>query len=313
MPKVPKVITVTRKVHFYRANVPSKKKGALEKWEPTDALKHINGLPFTDAGRYHQDGERRLCAWIDRSTPQQKLRLAVIRREGLPFVEQAGAQTALTIPAAAGLVEQTHIVCFPNNIVGAEFNFYGPRLPSLGRYIAAKGGAKAQTVTFEPLVNRKVADMLEEYGAVRMFSLRIRRSEIDALSKVDKSLADAFRAQEKLSSAEELEVVLRPKPYQRHQTLGRPLFQRAVKLAKRKDVADLASRFVVDAVPASGDGRGEEINILDDHLIAEVEIAKQRGRGRGLASPSAYRAITSAYDQLKDDLVEAATIQAKSS
>jgi hypothetical protein len=144
--------TLKRKIHFYRAVVVSPRKpGVVTKFDTGAPRTRIAGLPFNDAGRYFQDGERILCAWIDRATARGQLRFAVIRRDGLPYAEQRGAQTALRLAATAGLVEQSHVVCFPNNIVGCEFNFYGPRLPALARYLTGRGGPKAQQVRFEPL------------------------------------------------------------------------------------------------------------------------------------------------------------------
>ena len=58
-----------------------------------------------------------------------------IRRTGLPQLEQAGTVSDLKIADNAGLVEAVHVVFFPDNIVGADFNFYGPRLSRLGYYL----------------------------------------------------------------------------------------------------------------------------------------------------------------------------------
>jgi hypothetical protein len=256
------------------------------------------------------DGDRVLCAWVDNAASRQRLRLAVIRREGLPFVEENGAQSALDIPDAAGLVEQTHVVCFEHNIVGCDFNFYGPRLPSLARYIRGRGGQGAQHVTFEPLVRRDVVDLLDQYGAVRTFDLRVRRSELGALEQADASLGEALRAQASLSEADEVELILRPRAFSRGENLGQGFFGRVRNLARRDDIADLVQRFVVDAIPADGNGRGQQLNILDDHLIADVQINRRPGRGRALDSASAYDAIVDAYDLLAGQLVEAATFQA---
>lgn len=298
--------TVKRRIHFYRAVVP-KVKGQPGVFDPTAALQHIDGLPFSTTGRYMEDGERLLCCWVEKAARLGRARLAVVRRDGLPSVEQAGVEKDLQLSETEGLVEQIHVRLFEHNIVGCDFNFYGPRLPGLGRYLLARGGPEAQTVAFEPLVRGDVAKMLEKFAGVRMLTLRVRRSELPELEKIDKSLSKVMRAQANLGAADVVELTLRVKPYARGATLGPGLFGRVKKLAKRKEIADLVDRFVVDAVPGEG-GPSRELNILDDHLIGEEEISKQGGRGRRLDHASTYAAIGHSFETLKDELVKAASV-----
>jgi hypothetical protein len=298
--------TVARRIHFYRAIVP-KIKSQPGAFDPQGALKRIDSLAFNVEGKYMQDGDRLLCCWVEKAANPARARLAVVRREGLPSVEEQGVETDLTLNATAGLVEQIHIRCFDHKIVGCDFNFYGPRLPSFGRYLAEKGGSKAPKVEFEPLVRQDIAEMLAGFAGVRAMTLRVRRSELDAIEQSDKNLGAALRAQAKLGAAEEVEMTLRVKPYSRGITLSASLFNRAKKLAARKDIAEIAGRFIVDAVPEGG-GSSRTLNILDDHLISEQQIAKRPGRGRGLDHASAYDAIGRAYGELKDDLIRAASI-----
>jgi hypothetical protein len=313
MPQARRQGYIERNIHFYRAVVRGKQQKAKppESFEPEEALKHIGRLSFAPSGRYFEDQGRILCAWVDSPAPRARIRLAVIRREGLPWVEEQGALKALQIPETAGLVEQIHIRCFGDDIVGCDFNFYGPRLTALGRYLREKGGPSAQRVDFEPLVREDVIALMNQYGGLRLFNLRIHRSYLAALKEIDESLAAAFQAQEQLSKAEELEITLRPKAYSRG-TLGKTMLKRAKQLARHQDVGSLASRFRVEMLPSNG-GSAQEINILDDHLISEQSIARARGRGRALDSRSAYEAIDKAYDDLAEELLKAASAAANRS
>ena len=81
--------TVDRKIHFYRAVLPIVK-GQSKAFDPTTALTRINGLAFASPGRYLQDGDRILCCWVTKAEKPGQARLAVIRREGLPSVEESG-------------------------------------------------------------------------------------------------------------------------------------------------------------------------------------------------------------------------------
>jgi hypothetical protein len=303
--------TAKRKIHFYRAVVPAVK-GKPGTFDPTAAFTRIDKLKFNAQGRYLQDGDRILCCWIERAAKHARARFAVIRREGLPSIEDGGVEQDLSLGATAGLVEQIHVQCFDHNIVGCDFNFYGPRLPSLSRYLNQRGGPSEQAVTFEPLVRHDVADLLNGFSGLRAATLRVRRSEIDALEKIDRGLGKALRAQRQLAETEVVEVGWNVTPYSRGETLGKRMFTRVKKLAKRSDIHELAGRFTVEAIPSDG-GRSKTLNILDDHLIGDEEIQRTPGRGRGLDHDSAFTAIASAHEQLKDELIKASSVIARRS
>jgi hypothetical protein len=154
------------------------------------------------------------------------------------------------------------------------------------------------------------SDDATEYGGVRAWTLQVRRSDIENMSEIDKSLGAALKAQAKLGAAELVEVTWRVKPYARGVTLGASTFGRIKKLARRKDIADLVGHFTIDAIPAHG-GRSETVNILDDHLISTKPIKKRAGRGRALDHASAFDAIGEAYGDLKDELIKAASVAVK--
>ena len=302
----PRVVTVQRKIHFYRAVVRGKP-GSTTAFDPTDVLTHINTLLFNPQGRYLVDPDRVLCCWVEAAVKLGRLRFAIVRRDGLPSIEEGGVERDLSLSTDAGLVEQIHVRCFDDNIVGCDFNFYGPRLPSLARYLTQRGGPKRQRVTFEPLVRRDIVKLLDGFVGVRATTIKIRQSELDHLANIDKSLYDAMEAQRKLGAADMVEVTWHVTPYSRTEQLGGGLFGKIKKLAARKDIPSLLNRFVIDGIPAGG-GPSQTLNILDDHLIAEESIARQRGRARGLDHDSAFDAIGRAYTRLEDELIAASSM-----
>ena len=59
----------------------------------------------------------------------------ISRRNALPLIEDKGNFTELIIPPTAGVAEITHFVHFvEDNLMGIEFNFYGPRFSRLSFY-----------------------------------------------------------------------------------------------------------------------------------------------------------------------------------
>jgi len=170
--KRPKRNRVERKVYFYRVHAEQHPDGRPRRFNPRPVLEHINELPFTEDGRYLEasDGNAVSC-WID---GQDRLRIANVRRSGLPRLERSGRLRSLRIPAQSGLAEETPVVFFPDNIVGVVFNFYGPRVSRLATYFAAKAEGVCPPVTFEVLLRQDILEQLKRLRDIRLFQLKIR-------------------------------------------------------------------------------------------------------------------------------------------
>jgi hypothetical protein len=292
---------VERRIHFYRADCGrDKESGKLIAFQPTGSLAHIKKLKFEVGGRYYEFNENTYCCWVDSNA---KVRFAVIRRDAFPTTEEKGIIKALNLPEAAGLVEQIHVRFFPNNIVGTDFNFYGPRLGRLASYLNDLGGGKSDKVVFEPLLRRDTASELDKKQEIRLFGLRIRRSEVERIKQIDSDLGSAFEGVAKVSDASELEVVLRPKAYSRR-SMGKKLLAKAKKLAKNDSIREIASDFHVKV--ANPGEPSMTVDILGDHFISERRILKQTVKGRALDSDDAYAQIDDAYNERRDDLRKAA-------
>ena len=304
--------TVERRISFYRVFAGLDDAGRPLPFDPGPALARVHRLPFTARGRYWQDGDgNATCCWVDCAEPTeplQRLRFGHIRRSGLPQVERRGTLTPLHIPAASGLVEQVHVVFFPGGIIGSEFNFYGPRLPRLAQYLAAKAphdGCAA--LAFEPLLRQDVAAQLDQLTDIRLVRLRIRASYAAQVAQADRDLGSAFEAAGRAGEAEELELVLRALPRSRH-PLAERLLGAVKRLAGFGDLRSEVSRFDVKGLHQQT-GRVEELDILSDQLIAKGQIIRQDARTRALDPESAYGAIQRAYAELRDQLELAAGVE----
>jgi hypothetical protein len=295
-----------RKIHFYRADCGQDKAGKPYAYKHGPALGHINELSFTDfkasGGRYFEDVDNVYCCWVEKDP--NKIRFAVIRRDAFPQIEEMGNVSPLTVPANAGLVEIIHVRFFPKNIVGFDANFYGPRLPRLGRYINQVAAGVGQQVNFNPLMRQ---DALNELTGkdLRVFSMRIKRSEIDTVKQISESLGAAFEATDKIGQADEVQIILRPKPYSRD-SLGKKLMDATKKLAKRKDIGQLASEFKVDVIEPGK--ASQTIDLLGDAFIAETRILRQSAKGRALEPNDAFAKIEGAYEDRRQELEKAAAL-----
>src|ERR1700690_3803910 len=130
--------TVTKEIHFYRVDIGLNENRSPKIFNPVPTLERIGDLKWNAQGRYWEDGDKITACWVDSTQMPCKVRLGTIRRDELPQVEQAGETTPLEMTENAGLVEQTHIVFFENNIAGCDFNFYGPRISRFSYYCSEK-------------------------------------------------------------------------------------------------------------------------------------------------------------------------------
>jgi hypothetical protein len=292
---------VERSIYFYRVDAGLDDIGRPLPFDPAPALRHIHALPFTRDGRYWEnvDGNA-ICCWVDQNVPPHKLRLATVRRAGLPHLEQAGILSPLALPSASGLVEQIHVVFFRDNIVGAEFNFYGPRLSRLRQYLSEKAKDSCQPLTFEPLLRQDIADQLSRLQDVRLLQLRIRASYAATIAEADQDLGSAFAAAARAGEAEVLEITLRPPAYSRGRLSDR-ILSTVKRLAGLNDLRDEVSCFVLKGLD-NATGRVELVDILSDQLIAKKQIFRED-------ICSAHGAIEEAYNELQDQLLTAAGVR----
>ena len=209
--------TVERKVVFYLADAGARN-GVPRPVDLVPAIAHINTLPFSAAGRYLELDDAITCLWVDRVSTPSRVRLATVRRTGLPQLEELGDLRQLAIRDTEGIAEQVHMVTFAESIsgvdrtiVGAVFNFYGPRVPKLGMYLWRKAQPFGPRVTFRPLLRRDAEESLRQLTDIRLFRLRIVDSFIGSITQESESLSEAFDLIHRAGRASDLEVVLRTK------------------------------------------------------------------------------------------------------
>lgn len=296
--------TVERKIYFYRVDAGHDEAGRSITFGVPECLKHIDGLPLASGERYWDEGADRHCCWIDNAASPQRLRFARVRRSALPQMERGGLLQGLSLPSNAGLAEQIHVVFFPKEIVGVDFNFYGPRLSRLGGYLAEKGCLPV--LSFEPLLNNDVLRSVQRLEEVTMLQLRIRAPFADVIAKRSRSLGAAFRAAANAGDADVVEVVLRPAPWSKGHLADR-LVRVVRSLAGDTSVREQALSFKLRG--RTEDGLTDVIDVLADQLITTKRIVQQDDRSKALDRDAAYVAIREAYAELRPQLEAAAAAQ----
>ena len=301
---------VQRKIQFYRVRVGDSPSMAPQSapFDPEPALQKIYDLPFANInnqnlGRYQfvRDGNA-LAVWP--ATYQgrfPRLRFCRVRRNGLPLEENGGVLSGLSLTPTSGLAEPIHVVFFPNNIVGAEYNHYGPRLSALGDYLHEKSDRAVERARFCPLLRTDLLEQLEQFETLRLFELRLNQSYDSIMRSIDRPLADSLNyLQQDSPHVKTLTLYL---------TLDAPKdsapFNRFMGIIRRL-VRDDRSVTTVERLRIRGKSsetqRVEPLDLLRSYVVTERSMTRIEPRNRALDEVSAFEAIEKAYRDFGNSL-----------
>lgn len=308
----PKPTTIKRKVYFYRVFAGVTETGELRQVNFGPALKHINGLPFSDAGRYltTEDGKQ-LCCWVDNPRYPYRLRLANIRRSQHPPVESEGALTALILGRGKGLAELTHAVIFPDGICGAEFNFYGPRASALPFYFSIKATGILPSFRLNPLVRPDLQARLAKITDISLLDMKMRASYADTIAAADADLGAAFKATIQAVGAkasDELQLMFKRKKNRKllERSVPARLLEAIQHLARRSDLRDEVSTF---KLMGTTNGIASPFDILSEQFMAEAYASPALDLQGGVDTGSMFSEIERVHSDLRDMLAKASDLE----
>lgn len=295
--------SIYRKIYFYRVYAGNNPAGEPLRYDVKSALETIEKLDFQSDARYLKDEDGfDICCWIHDLCIPQKVTFGKIRRDDFPQLEHKGELKELAIPEESGLVECVHVLFFPENIVGVEYNIDGLRVSRISDYLHTKSqDVCPQVPVFEQLLRRDVIKQLDQMQIVRQFSLKVRESLFSSTRQADEDLDNTFQAARKLGQAKEIEVSL--SVGKGKGTLGKKLANIAKKLVASQDTSyDVISGHIKGCDET---GKIELIDLLNAKLVAEKCIPRHTVRSGIAQSELFYRAINEAYEELKDQLLTA--------
>ena len=312
MPRRRKRPTVERKVHFYRADIGVDDGGIPLPFDPKPALRTIRRLPFSTnssgPSRYADDTDgNALCVIPDTGSPNTKLLFCRVRRTGLPQLERAGSIRDMMLGPDTGLLESVHVVFFSDNIVGADYNHFGPRISRLGRYLYEKSSRAIPNVRFLPLLRDDAAAQLNRLGELRVLEISIRPAYLDYLRRASQGLWEGFKAQaELIDDPDSLQLVLKSSRGSRRSSL-RKLIPDLRRLLSNNELRSGAEKLSVRG-KCMDTNRVETVDLLKDKLISTKSVVRMSQQGRALDPDSTFRAIEDSYEELYDSIQYAAAV-----
>ena len=141
-----------------------------------------------------------------------------------------------------------------------------------------------------------------------LFDLKVKAPYAKTIRQADASLGDAFEANARVldGDCEEVQLILKPSKDTRHSAVHR-LRSVAKKLLKIGDFRENTARFQIRGTNADTD-KVELVDLLRDQLIARKQLLRLGQRNRAVDPELAVGAIHEAYNELRDELRQAAGV-----
>lgn len=299
---------VERKIYFYHANIGYADDGVPLSFDPIPTLQAITST-ISMPGWYEEESDgSAMCLFPDANGFQYPIaRFGKVRRQGLPQLERAGQVSDLGITEDAGLLESVHVVFFPNNIVGAEYNHHGPRLGRLGNYLRTRSNGNLDRILMNPIMNSDAAAKLDALDELHLLRFHVLPSAIDIVSTEYTPIAEALDSLARaLANPLSLELVLRPTKDAERDYLRevRPPLQRLLR--------NLDFRREAKQVQAEGRRTGirrlDDINLLKDDIVTSRAVSLANPRGKALETSSVVGAIIAAYNDMRAEILNSPTL-----
>jgi hypothetical protein len=292
-----------RTVRFFRALPADPKDAAKWNWDRRAIAKAVEALQGTDEFYLDEGDDRITFGESTTGTEPQQLKFYRVRRVDLPSLDNGrGAVSELDLEQDEGLAEAVHVMLFPNQVVGLEAFFFGPRVGRIESYVdharrlASSDALNSQIV---PILSKDAVDRMLDFKDMRLLSLRLRPSAMSLRDADELGLRGALKTAKDLDADRSIEIVLRAAPD------GDNGFKSKVSEIVKKVLHNGSPAPGVDRIRVSGrsadSGLVEELDLLQEQLARPVQIPKE-GRSRSVNSKAAFRAIQSAYDSVKSDL-----------
>ena len=300
-------VAVERKIYFYRLWIGQYEEGVPAVFDPRPALAHIRQLVaaedwYQDAG----DGNVFCLLPEGEEAGNPTARFCLVRRTGLPQLEAAGQIVDLNIADEQGLLESIHVVFFEDNIVGADYNHFGPRFSRLPIYMAGKAQEEIPNrIRVTNLVRGDPSAVLDTLDGLHLVDLSVIPPHIEVVRQHNQGLGAALTASAEITAEPEV-VSLNIKPSRNTEAGFLQDFKDVLQAMVRNQEFRAGAKKLKVQGRRQGQRKIETFDLLKDEITVSAQMIRLNPRGRALDPNHAYAQIAEAYNELYDDIQEAA-------
>jgi hypothetical protein len=220
-----------------------------------------------------------------------------VRIKDLPMTESQGKMDFLDLPPGVGLYEGTHFVLFPNDVIGAEYNFYGPRISSLKNYILTKVPNLVDEVELVPLIRHDFMEQIAKIGGVKKLRLKVHSDNINFMEKLNSNIFNMFKLAHNMApDTEEIDITLNLS-----HGINLSIIDNLPIWLRNPDV--LVNLLVLKLRAKNKDTeKMEDFDLLQQYILSVKPVIKRDELHKSIDKNSMYNAIELSYDELKSEI-----------
>lgn len=303
---------VSRRIHFYRVDAGiDEVTQRINAFESALVIGRIRSLSNTEKQLERLDGNLTFCR-IFNGSRYPRLQLSTVRMAEIPegFDRRDSSSFIFDIAEEQGISENSHMVFFPNNILGLEYNYRGPGTGRLEEYFRKKVPIREARVTFTPLMDKDFEEKLQQLSDVRELRIRVSHREVAGANsqRIDPEEDNPFEVMESMKNfgeAGEYELAWKSRTRSR-ENIAKRFFSVARNYLQRYDTEDKSAMLVLRG--HDEEGHMQRINVLNERLMYNETTFKLRATDRSVIPDSAFQAIEKAYKDNRDEIERAAAL-----
>ena len=300
--------SVERRIYFYNVKV-AKDGKSINNLEYI--FKYIRKLDYSllpEGKILPIDGSTdHICMLLDSTRYPIKGMLGLIRKDALPliFKETTGDTSGIEIdPENEGLYEPIHFIIWKignNNIIGVEYNFYGPRPQRISWYLQRVAQEYVDKVIMQPIMRRDISSKLEKYDEIKILKMRFNPNKSEIFRELDESLPDAINAIGKATNSKDVYITLKP-DFRKRKGVLKIAVSKFKKILGRGDITDIFSLLQIKAKNVET-GEFEWLDLLNE-LIMSKKTVTRLSIYRCVDSSDMFEKIMEAYYDHKEEIEE---------
>lgn len=304
MPKIEK--RLKRKIQFYRARDANRNPVTIDFGCVFDQFGKYQNAVEPKLQNYGNDSVMLMRRVTGNDDDTVRFVLKKIRMDGIPGIANlSGDERSIDVDEDEGVTESTHVVAFPDGIIGVESNWYGPHPTTIVPYLThdawdseirdcLKGAATLGVLLQEGSVGRVVARDL-----IKSITVVVNSSDIPSFDARNSDLGEVLRALRDIGKPHIVEFALKAER-------GGYLKDAAARLrgwfGKGKDLP-FRKAIVVAKLP--NDEGTHTVDLLKDRVTVEKSVKPKSGRSKEISQTDIFRAIDEGYNEMKEILITA--------
>ncbi len=290
--------TIPRKIYFYYLDVVEKKNDT----SIPNVYNFFSEILQSERCSLHYPAEDCFVSITSQDTSLTKGQIINSRKDDLPQLESSRELSPLRLENNQGLANVTHFVLFNTNVVGVEFNFYGPRISKLKNFLKLFYEDQ-YSLEIRLMTSEDILEKIKKYGEIYSVDVQIRREVSHLMEKSDNPLFHIFKTIRQTTPADVLrfsgQIDKKKRDEKSFKTMIDPVLKK--EYLDNPEFMDGMEIFKIKAKNKETD-RIDDIDVLKDRLTETKAIKPIDTNHKAVDSNSMFNAIIEAYDDLKTEI-----------